>query len=133
MKTGLQASDYMKQLHKTGATGVRGWCLRTCRTAWGLGGDEMSAIKEWNSIPADKKSLKWWKAPVGAPHFWAVGANGHVALQSRVKGIVWSTDAPVSDKVGPVSIKWFAKHWRAHYLGWSTEFQNKNLPLKENK
>lgn len=131
-KSGKDAAKAMWLMKRDASDGVAGWCLRTCRLAWDLPTDEPSAIKEWESIPASKKSKKWWLAPVGAPHFWAVGKYGHVALQSNIKGMVLSTDAPVKDKVGRVSLFWFGKHWNAKYLGWSTEFQNKNLPL-ENK
>ena len=133
MKTGTEAVRWMWLTSKANATGFAGWCLRTCRRAWGLPSDETSAIKEWNSIPASKKSTKWWLAPTGAPHFWSGGEFGHVALQSGVKGFVWSTDAPVNDKIGKVRIGWFKKHWGYKYLGWSKEFQNKQLPLKDVK
>lgn len=128
---GSVAVNRMWRMKKDQVSGVEGWCLRVCRTAWDLPADELSAIKEWESIPNNLKSDKWWLAPVGAPHFWAVGKHGHVALQSHIKGLVWSTDAPTKDYVGRVAIWWFNKHWNAEYLGWSKEFQNKVLPLKE--
>ena len=130
MRTGKEAVRWMWQTSKAGTTGFQGWCLRTCRQAWGLRADDPSAIKEWESIPAHMKSRKWWLAPAGAPHFWSGGKFGHVALQSGVKGFVWSTDAPNSDKVGKVNLSWFNKHWGYKYLGWSKEFQNVRLPLK---
>lgn len=133
MRTADQALRYMYELKKSGATGFKGWCLRTCRQAWGLAPDAPSAIVEWNSIPAERKSRKWWKAPAGAPHFWAVGEFGHVALQSRKKGYVYSTDAPVMDKVGVVSLNWFKRRWGATYLGWSWELNNTRLPIKGDK
>jgi hypothetical protein len=128
MRTGRQAVAYMWRESRKGSTGFAGWCLRTCRIAWGLPSDQPSAIREWESIPLSKKSRKWWLAPVGAPHFWAGGKFGHVALQSGVKGYVWSTDAPVNDKVGKVKLGWFKKNWNYTYLGWSREFQNVQLP-----
>lgn len=129
MRTPAQALRYMYELRRDGVRGVQGWCLRTCRQAWGLPADESSAIKEWNSIPDKHKSRKWWLAPAGAPHFWAVGEFGHVALQSRVPGFVWSTDAPIPNEVGVVRLVWFRKKWGATYLGWSRELNNKRLPL----
>lgn len=133
MRTAEQALRYMYELRRDNVTGLKGWCLRTCRKAWGLPADQGSAIREWESIPANRKSRKWWKAPAGAPHFWAVGEHGHVALQSRIKGRVWTTDAPTMDKVGTVSLRWFRKHWGATYLGWSWELNNERLPIRGDK
>ena len=132
MKTsGRQAASVMRSWSLEGKQGVKGWCLRACRSAWDLPGDEASALKEWQSIPSQFKSNDPAKAPIGAPHFWHVGQHGHVALQSGTFGFVWSTDAPKSDRVGLVPLEWFVKHWGAEYLGWSSQFQNCNLPLKE--
>lgn len=130
MNTAQEAVNLMWRWSRDGSTGYQNWCLRTCRRAWGLPSDESSAIKEWNSIPTSAKSRKWWLAPAGAPHFWEIGAFGHVAIQSNLKGFVWSTDAPEKDKVGRVPLNWFRKRWGAKYLGWSNEFQNHKLPLK---
>lgn len=128
-KSGKEAAAYMKGLRDNGATGVKGYCLKTCRLAWDLPADEPSAIEEWKSIPDKFKHTDPMKAPIGAPHFWSVGKYGHIALQAEHEGFVWSTDAPTSNKVGLVHIDWFAKHWRAKYLGWSSQLQNKTLPL----
>lgn len=133
-KTGKDAVRWMWLHSKAGTTGFEGWCLKTCRKAWDLPADQPSAIEEWFSIPPEKRvDKKWWLAPTGAPHFWAGGKFGHVALQSGVKGFVWSTDAPVGDRIGKVRITWFKKRWGYTYLGWASEFQNKQLPLKETK
>lgn len=127
--SGFAAAAYMADLARKNATGVKGYCLRTCRLAWGLAPDEGSAIKEWESIPARNKRTDPMKAPVGAPHFWAGGKYGHVALQAEHEGYVWTTDLPVPNKVGLVDIKFVNKKWGYRYLGWSTQFQNKKLPL----
>ena len=111
--------------------GFTGWCLKTCRTAWDLPADEPSAITEWNSIPDKYKNTKWWQAPIGAPHFWSGGTYGHVALQAATVGVVWSSDAPILDKVGKVPLKWFEDNWGYTYLGWSSQFQNEKLPLPD--
>ena len=129
MRTGQDAVKYMWRESAKGTTGFAGWCLKTCRTAWGLPADERSAIQEWDSIPNNLKSRKWWLAPAGAPHFWKGGEFGHVALQSNVKGFVWTTDAPNPDRIGKVSLFWFRKNWNYKYLGWSKEFQNVVLPV----
>lgn len=128
-KNGAEAAKYMADLAAKGATGVKGLCLRTCRLAWGLPGDEPSAIAEWESIPNKFKHTDPMTAPVGAPHFWDVGKWGHIALQAEHEGYVWSTDAPNTNKVGLVDIIWFKTKWRAKYLGWSSQLQNQKLPL----
>lgn len=128
-KNGVAAAAYMRDLSRSGATGVKGFCLRTCRLAWGLGSDEGSAIKEWESIPQRFKHTNPMTAPVGAPHFWAGGKFGHVALQAEHEGYVWTTDLPVTNKVGLVDIKYINLRWKYRYLGWSEQFQNVKLPL----
>lgn len=128
-KSGAAAAAYMRDLAKNGATGVKGYCLRTCRLAWNLGSDEGSAINEWNSIPQKYRNTNPNTAPVGAPHFWRGGKYGHVALQAEHEGYVWTTDLPVANKVGLVDIKFINKKWNYTYLGWSSQFQNQLLPL----
>ena len=129
-KNGKEAADYMKGLAANNAAGVKGYCLRTCRLAWGLAPDQPSAILEWESIPSKYKNKNPLTAPVGAPHFWRGGKYGHVAIQAEHEGYVWSTDAPTRDRVGLVDLEWFKKKWRSYtYLGWSSQLQNKVLPL----
>lgn len=129
-KSGFEAVAYMETLAKKGATGVKGFCLRTCRLAWGLPADQPSAIKEWESIPAKFRNTNPNTAPVGAPHFWRGGKYGHVALQAEHEGYVWTTDLPVPNKVGLVDIDVINRKWRYTYLGWSSSFQNNALPLR---
>lgn len=128
-KSGAEAAAYMAGLAKNKAHGVKGVCLQTCRLAWGLAPDEPSAIKEWESIPDKFKHADPLTAPVGAPHFWLVGKYGHIALQAEHEGFVWSTDLPVGDQVGLVAITYVSDKWRARYLGWSSQLNNKRLPL----
>lgn len=128
-KNGAAAVAYMAALAHANAAGVAGYCLKTCRLAWGLPADETSAIKEWQSIPAKYRHTDPMKAPVGAPHFWSVGKYGHVALQAEHEGFIWTTDLPKNDHIGLVHIDTPARRWRAKYLGWSSQFQNKTLPL----
>ena len=127
--SGNAAAAYMADLSKKSAGGVKGMCLRTCRLAWGLPSHRPSAIAEWNSIPEKYKHADPTRAPVGAPHFFAVGKYGHIALQAEHEGFVWSTDAPKSDRVGLVDITWFSRNWRAKYLGWSSWLNGYPLPL----
>lgn len=127
--SGAAAAAYMRDLARNGASGVKGMCLKTCRLAWGLPADEASAIKEWESIPAKYRHTGKFDIPVGAPVFWQVGKYGHVAIQAEHEGFVWTTDLPTNDRVGLVHIDLPAKKWRAKYLGWSSQFQNRPLPL----
>jgi len=128
--SGRKAASMMRSWSFEGKQGVKGFCLRTCRQAWDLPGDEPSAIAEWNSIPQKHRDTRWYMAPIGAPHFWEIGEFGHIALQSSTFGFVWSTDAPVPDRIGLVSVEWIEKHWKAKYLGWATQLQNEDLTLK---
>lgn len=130
-KTGSEAAAYMQGLSRSGATGVEGMCLRTCRLAWGLPPDEPSAIKEWESIPERFRHKDPMTAPVGAPHFWRVGKHGHVAIQAAHEGYVWTTDLPAANRVGLVDILMVTTKWRAQYLGWSSQLNNRRLPLGE--
>lgn len=134
MRTAIQAVAYMRDLAKQKAGGVKGLCLKTCRTAWGLPGGVPSAAAAWKSIPPSHKHSDPTKAPVGAPHFWtgrrgALAKYGHIALQAEHENFVWSTDAPVTDRVGLVDIEWFEKKWGAKYLGWTDMLQGQKLPL----
>lgn len=128
-KTGIAAALYMGSLARNKATGVKGYCLRTCRLAWGLPADDVSAIKEWESIPVKNRHTNPNTAPVGAPHFWKGGKFGHVAIQAEHEGYVWTTDLPEVNKVGLVDIKFINRKWGYTYLGWSDVFQGAKLPL----
>ena len=137
-RTGRAAAAQMRSWSLEGKRGVAGYCLRWVRLAWELPGDEISAIREWQSIPPEHRHRDASKAPVGAPHFWtgkrgALKTYGHVALQALEPGWVWSTDAPTRDQIGRVPIGYFETRWGAIYLGWSSELQNRTLPLKADK
>lgn len=130
-RTGVQALAVMKahRMHKT--KGFKGWCLKTCRQAWGLPGGIPSAKKAWEGVPAKYRHYDPDSAPVGAPHFWVSPTFGHVALQSDRKGYIYSTDAPQSDYVGEVPLTWISRHWkRQRYVGWASQFQGVDLDLK---
>lgn len=131
MRTARQAVDQMIKWHDSGKGGFKGWCLRTCRTAWGIPGKYPSAIEAWKAIPASKKNTVPGKAPIGAVHFFDIGKFGHIVIQSDTVGMVWGTDAPDKDKVGLVKLSWFSQHWHAKYLGWSTNFNGVDLPCHE--
>ena len=52
-------------------------------------------------------------------------------LGADKKGIIISTDAPVTNYVGEVPIGWFAQHWGKTYLGWASNYNTKDLQLTE--
>lgn len=121
-RTPEQAFEAMLKHRDSNATGFQGWCLRTCREAWGAPADQPSAIKEWQSIPAVRQHSFTTQPPLAAPVFWSgCGPFGHIALQAKHPDRVISTDAPKMDMVGVVSRGWFDKHWGAKLLGWSCE------------
>jgi len=122
--TGYQAFANMKHLMDTHHSGVQGRCHATCQNAWGLPVMYASAIDAWNHVPKNDRHPDPSKAPIGAPHFWGGGQYGHVALQSDQKGIVISTDAPVTNFVCLVPVTWFAQHWCKTYLGWASNYNN---------
>ena len=124
MKTAKQAMAYMRALSMKREPIEAGWCLMHCRTAWGLPGGPPDAIHSWENTPPQHRHTDWTKAPVGAPHFWHVGAHGHVALQAEHKGFIWSTDLPEVGHVGLVHLAMPSKLWHAVYLGWTDTLEN---------
>lgn len=129
VKSGWAAAARMHKWSKEGRTGVAGYCLKICREAWNLPPDEISAIKEWESIPPrHRHKVRWALIPIGYPVFFEGGEFGHVAIQSQFPGFVWSTDAPTKDRIGLVHVSFFRRKWRYRYLGYSTQFQNRTLP-----
>lgn len=129
--TGLQAFSHLKRMKDNHVSGVRGYCHKTCQNAWALPVKYASAIDAWNHVPAKHRHTDPSKAPIGAPHFWAGGDYGHVALQSDKKGIVIGTDAPTGNYVGEVAVTWFAKNWGKKYLGWASVYNDVELQLGE--
>lgn len=127
---GKLAAATMRKWSRDGRTGVRGYCLKVCRQAWDLPPDEPSAIEEWHSIPAKyRHKVRWSVIPVGMPVFFEGGKHGHVAIASALPGFVWTTDAPKVDRIGLVHISYFRRKWGYRYLGYSSYFQGKPLPL----
>jgi len=127
--TGLQAFANMKKHMVNHESGFQGYCHRTCQNAWGLPAKYASAIDAWNHIPKAAKHSDPKTAPVGAVHFYDGGLYGHVVMQSDKKGIVISTDAPVTNYVGEVAWDWFVKHWGKKYLGWASVYNDEILQL----
>lgn len=129
--TGFQAYARMHAWMLQHRDGFSGYCHRTCQNAWGLPVKYASAIDAWNHVPKAHRHTDPSKAPIGAPHFFAGGKYGHVALQTDQKGVLISTDAPTPDYVGKVSLTWFAKHWGKTYLGWASQYNDVDLQLTE--
>jgi hypothetical protein len=129
--TGVQAFANMLKHMVNHESGFQGRCHATCQNAWGLPVKYASAIDAWNHVPKAARHTDSTKAPVGAPHFYAGGQYGHVALQSDKKGIVISTDAPTTNYVGEVPTTWFVQHWSKTYLGWASVYNDVTLQLTD--
>lgn len=126
---GTQAYANMRVLMLKHRNGFKNKCHRTCQNAWHLPVMYPSAIAAWNAIPATAKNKDPKLAPIGVPHFWTAPGDpyGHVALQSAKRGIVISTDAPITDYVGEVPLTWFTSHWGKSYLGWASVYNGVKL------
>lgn len=112
------------------AGGFAGYCLRTCRRAWGLPPHAPSAVAEWDSISLKHRHTYTAATPIGAPVFWdtAIGKFGHVAIQSAKAGYIWSTmNGRFGDRVKLVPISFF----HVPPAGWSDLFCGESLPLNE--
>lgn len=132
-KTGIQAYANMKALMIKHVSGVKGYCHRTCQNAWKLPIKYNSALDAWNNTPKNHRHSDPRLAPIGVPHYWSAPGDkyGHVALQSDKKGIVISSDAPISDYVGEVPLTWFKTHWGKTYLGWGSMYNDVILDANE--
>jgi hypothetical protein len=129
MSNGIEAADEMALMYLNKTTGVKGMCLKTCRIAYGIPPKYPSAIAAWKATKRKFKDPTL--APIGAAHFWEIGRFGHIAIQSRQAGQVWSTDAPLVDRVGKVRLEWFAQNWGAKYLGWTDQVNGKTIELSQ--
>ena len=85
---GRQAAEQMQQWHIERKTGVKGFCLKTCRLAWKIPAKYPSAISAWDNTPAKNKFTDPMLAPIGATHFWKGGRFGHIAIQSHKPGYI---------------------------------------------
>lgn len=89
-----------------------------------------TALASWNEVP--KGAQYTGTPPAGVPVFFSTGhPAGHVAL-SAGDGAVWTTDlAPdgssVPGQVRLVTIADIQKHWGATYLGWTNQWQNRDV------
>ena len=128
---GVQAETNMRKHIINNETGFHNWCHRTCQNAWKLPVKYASAIDAWNHIPKKHRHTDVKNAPIGAPIFFEVGKFGHVVIQSKRKGYVLSTDAPVDNKVGEVRLSWFQKNWGVKPLGWASMYNDVELRMKK--
>lgn len=123
-KTYQDSIRQMRAWRDANKSGFHHACLITCRNAWGVPARNPDPNHAWTSMPSKYRELDPKKAPVGAVHYWMdprENGFGHVAIQSEYRGMVWSTDAPVDDKVGLVALSWLNQHWTSLvYKGWAT-------------
>ena len=129
-KSGMQAANQMERWSKQGRTGVKGFCLKICREAWGIAAKYPSAIIAWRNTPAKFRHTNPKLAPIGACHFYEGGKWGHIVIQSKMKNKVWGTDLPTSDKIGLHHRNLPTRKWGYKYLGWTDWLNGKELPLK---
>lgn len=82
-----------------------------------------TAVKNWQSTPANLKHPGDWNAPAGALMYWSGGSTGagHVAI-SLGNGSIISTDATGPGVVGQVSARVPTDKWGHPYLGWAFPF-----------
>lgn len=68
--------------------------------------------------------------PRGVPVTWLGGSqdNGHRAI-SLGNGMIRSTDAAGSGRIGTVPLAWVEKTWGMPYAGWSTTMNGYEIPL----
>ena len=127
MRSGREAANQMQQWHIANKSGVKGFCLKICRQAWGIRAKYPSAISSWNNTPKKNKFTDPMTAPIGATHFWKGGKFGHVAIAADKPGYVWSTDLPIKDKIGRIYYTDVDKKWGYKYLGWTNKLNGVDL------
>lgn len=103
------------------------YCARWTRERFGVGplgdydGDGAADAEDmWKAAQSKHRGDR--TPPRGVPVFWGGGSsdNGHAAV-SLGGGLVRSTDAAGSGRVGTVSIDFPEKQWGMPYLGWSDD------------
>lgn len=107
------------------------WCLKFVRTSWGI---PATGIKDANAAWRMAKDKHPGNAnpPAGAPVYWAVGKFGHIAISDGT-GHVYSNDILRKGKIDRVPISLIARKWKAKYLGWSSDYCGRPLPLAPTK
>ena len=146
VKTVANALEYMMWRNSINSTLAKdanydwektnGWCLRTCRFAWGFDSSEVSAKVAWEKTPKKHKREKTTDFPPGALVYFSGDKNGygHVTIASADPGYVWTTDYLGNGHVDKVSIAALTgdvpdAKWNLTYLGWTDWLNGKTLPL----
>jgi hypothetical protein len=129
MRTGAQAVAQMRRWSNSNKTGVKGFCLKTCREAYALPAKYPSAIIAWKNTPKKFKHKDPKLAPIGACHFYEGGKYGHIVLQSGMKNKVYGTDLPISDRIGLHHRNLPTRRWGYKYLGWTNWLNGHELKL----
>ena len=72
--------------------------------------------------------------PRGVPVTWLGGSqdNGHRAI-SLGNGMIRSTDAAGTGRIGTVPLEWVEKNWGMAYAGWSTTMNGYDIPMPPEK
>ena len=93
-------------------------------------GDKAADAEDgWKREPASAKRFDR-NPPRGVPVTWLGGSqdNGHRAI-SLGNGMIRSTDAAGSGKIGTVPLSWVEDNWGMAYAGWSTTMSGIEIPL----
>lgn len=101
-------------------------CLKAVRTWLGIPFLFGSAIVAWSHVPVGDR-FGGHHPPAGYPMFWRVGSFGHVAL-SAGGGKCYSTDIKRRGRVDLVPMSLIHDRWGAHYLGFTTQLNEVELP-----
>lgn len=83
----------------------------------------------WKREPASARHFDR-NPPRGVPVTWLGGSNdnGHRAI-SLGNGLIRSTDAAGTGKIGTVQLSWVENNWGMAYAGWSTTMNGFEIPL----
>lgn len=93
------------------------------------GDGDADAVDGWKSEPAAlRKSDR--NPPRGVPVAWSGGSRGfgHRAV-SLGNGMIASTDANGTGRVGIVPLSWVEKTWGMTYLGWTPTMSGISIPM----
>lgn len=118
-------------------TNVPRYCAQWTRERFGVG-----ALGDYDGDgAADAEDM--WKAakirnegdrnpPAGVPVYWGGGSqdNGHIAV-SLGGGLIRSTDAAGTGRVGTVPLNFPQTAWGMPYLGWSEDLYGYEIPDPE--
>ena len=96
-------------------------CGQFCAAMYGYGSSGyLSALVQWNEIPAAERHPGDTHAPPGSLLFWGVG-NGHVAVSDGF-GNCFSIDISGPGTVSLVPASMISQRWGKPYLGWTRPY-----------